>query len=237
MYSGVIIVLSLLSLLFFLVCKRRMLSRLFSLDFEEQVRMFEKKIETTANAAVDRISGASGDLAQLLLQAEETIDELKIRNKIAEEKLYKIAMNELEKNISGKEPERTESKITGQPSFAEQLIKANYKTALHLDGEIDANQRSLRNYGKIAAPPAAVKKHIALPAQMPDEDETPPTENNTKEIVKNSAPDFNIAGAEPKFRRKQILRLAANGYDDIDIAKTLRLGVGEVRLTRKLGAR
>ncbi|MDR3349654.1 MAG: hypothetical protein LBO03_08720 [Acidaminococcales bacterium] len=214
-----------------------MLSRLFSLDFEEQVRTFEKKIEATANDAVDRISGASGDLAQLLAQAEEAIDELKIRNKIAEEKLYKIAMSELGKNAADKETERTETKMAGQPSFAEHLIKANYKTALHLDDELDAtNQRPRKNHDRMSTPPAA---KASFAARTPDENGAPPTERESsiKGIAQNGAPDFDMAGAEPKFRRKQILRLAASGYDDVDIAKALRLGVGEVMLTRKLGVK
>jgi DNA-binding NarL/FixJ family response regulator len=233
MYSSVVTVLLLLSLLFFLVCKRRMLSRVFSLDFAEQVKEFEKKIETTANGAVDKIAGASGDLAQLLAQAEEIIDELKVRNKIAEEKLYKIAMNELKKSAAVSE--RAETRMAGQPSFAEQLIKANYKTALHLDEEPDVSQRAYKLSGKAAAAPggAARQQHDVL-AQEPEEADE---QSNVREFPQNSSPDFDMAGAEPKFRRKQILRLAASGYDDIDIARALRLGIGEVRLTRKLGAK
>ena len=233
MYSSVITVLLLLSLLFFLICKRHMLSRVFSLDFEEQVKAFEKKIEATANDAVDKISGASGDLAQLLAQAEEIIDELKIRNKIAEEKLYKIAMNELKKNAAA--PESPETKVTGQPSFAAQLIKANYKTALHLDEEPDVSQRTYKTTGRTArAVDGAANSQSGLPAPPPEE---APEESNVRELSHNNSFDFDMAGAEPKFRRKQILRLADSGYNDIDIAKALRLGIGEVRLTRKLGVK
>lgn len=240
MYSGLVaaVVLS-FSVIFFLIYKRKMLVKLFSLDIAGQVDTFEKDIQNTADVAVTKITSASGNLEQLLEDAQETIEELKIRVKIAEEQLYKASVNEVKQNVIHKNIHEEKAKF--KPTFAEQLIKASYQTAVHLDEE-DEKPVKIRK-----SQPAIEKQTAQLVVELEqiskDESNTS-ISDNYEEVVKEKEvlpedniidfPQIDMRGAEPKFKQKQILRLAANGYDDVSIAKTLKLGVGEVKLTRKL---
>ena len=212
MYNTVATGLLIATILFFLVYKRKMLTKILSIDIAGQVKTFEQDIEKTANSAVDRIADVSGDLSSLLSQAEDTIEELKLRVKIAEEQLYKISMQNLQQPVTPRQIKNV------QPTFAEQLAKASYQTALHLDVE------------PIQPPRVSPNASPVNPTQNVATAETPAVAT----ALRKTELDLDMASAEPKFRQKQILRLAANGYDDLFIARALRLGVSEVSLTRKL---
>ena len=244
MYSGAVaaIVLS-VSVIIFLIYKRRMLVRLFSLDIANQVDNFEKGIQDTADVAVTKIAGVSDNLEQLLAEANETIEELKIRIKIAEEQLYKVSMNEIKQNVVYKPAQESKLKNVHQPSFAQQLIKASYGTALHLDeieddGEVVISATKKRE-SKIVEEQVVVQKErqddIDARKILTGEQETGAQldiADSEKELLSESLL-LDMRGAEPRFKQKQIMRLAANGYDDITIAKALKLGINEVKLTRK----
>ena len=244
MYSGAVaaIVLS-VSVIIFLIYKRRMLVRLFSLDIANQVDNFEKGIQDTADVAVTKIAGASDNLEQLLAEANETIEELKIRIKIAEEQLYKVSMNEIKQNVVYKPAQESKLKKVHQPSFAQQLIKASYGTALHLDEIEDDSEVMIpvtkKREPKIVEEQVVVQKeqqdYIAAREMLTGEQEEG-LQVDIAEAEKKLLSEFSqldMSGAEPKFKQKQIIHLAANGYDDITIAKALKLGVNEVKLTRK----
>lgn len=233
MYSGLFaaIILS-ATVVFFVIYKRSMLVRLFSLDMKNQVDVFEGNIQNTADLAVGKIVDASDNLAELLADAQETIEELKLRTKIAEEQLYRISINEIKR---GSEP--SENNIQQSPlftattgTFQEQLAKASYKTAPHLD------DRTVLFVPQVHKP---VVEEQQLFDEEPKIKEEPVLQNvvEDKKIKpqENSLPNIDMKSAEPKFKQKQILKLVANGYDDMYIAKTLKLGIGEVKLTRKLG--
>ncbi len=216
MYSGLIAGLVLiLGAIFFLIYKRHMIARLFSLDIASQVDDFKYDLQSTANRAVDKINLSSKELAELLQQAEETIEELKLRTKIAEEQLYKNAANDLRSGAPYLPSEQAQA-ATAQ-TFVETLLQATKSTAVHLD---------LPN---IETPPPFMEYYGQASARQ--------TEEEPEEQGVEAFPALDMSNAEPKFKHKQIMRLAASGYTDIDIAKTLGLGVGEVSLTRKFGVK
>ncbi len=201
----------------FLVYKRHMIVKLLSLDFTDQVKSFEKDIQSTATVAVDKLTRATDDLEYLLEQSQETIEELKIRCKIAEEQLYKYSLNEIKQNVVYKT--NAQQIITQDPiqqSFAQHFIKASYNQAPHLET-------------KETLPEETISKVIL------QEQANTKQEELSKNVIDfpTSKVNIDMAEAEPKFRQKQILRLAASGYDDTYIAQTLRLGISEVKLTRK----
>ncbi len=218
MYSGIAAaLLFVVFAIFFLIYKRHMITRLFSFDIASQVELFQKDIQNTAGLAVNKINTSSEELAELLQQAEETIEELKIRTKIAEEQLYKCAASEIHAN-SQTQLQPLEI-MTPARTFAQQLLEATYNTTRHLD----------------------------LPKEEPRPTFAEVYEQNEevllteiKPALKNqpvSPPMLDMSNAEPKFKYKQIMKLAADGCNDIEIAKTLGLGVGEVSLTRKFGVK
>ncbi len=230
MYSGLLaaVIVSVL-VVSVLIYKRYMLSKLFSLDIAGQVETFEKEIQKTAGVAVDKMSLAGDELAQLLEQAEETIEELKIRTKIAEEQLYKASINEVRANISYKNADvKTEAPAFSTDSFAQQLIRANYKTSLHLDEEYVREDKEVI----VQKSAESIDYDLNFYGQNEQAEEQVAENFNVVEF-----PSIDMSDAEPKFRQKQIMRLAASGYDDMDIAKTLGLGIGEVRLTKKIAAK
>lgn len=244
MYSGAVAAIFLsVSVIVFLIYKRRMLVRLFSLDIANQVDTFEKDIQDTADVAVTKITGASDNLEQLLTDANETIEELKIRIKIAEEQLYKASINEVKQNVVHKTAQESKLKNSYQPSFAEQLIKASYKTALHLDESeeelaqpVTQKRKTIVVDEQVAEEQDEIRENVAAKEMLfneQDEEMQVPVEDKEENNNVLEFPQMDMRSAEPKFKQKQIMRLAANGYDDVTIAKALKLGVGEVKLTRK----
>ena len=250
MYSGLILALVIsLCVIFFLIYKRHMITNLFSLNMSEQVDTFEKDIQNTANLAVDKMSDASEELSQLLAQAEETIEELKIRIKIAEEQLYKNSLNEIKQNVKYKIPDNknTDNKSN---NFAKHLIKATYQTANHLDEEEQVVNPHINNILSKVKPSQVkivdnknesenllqAKKELLETAEHSKIETLHENESNESTTVTDfpSLYDVDISNADPKVKQKEILTLVAEGYDDAYIAKTLRLGIAEVKLTRKL---
>ena len=233
MYSGLLAAILLTAtILFFVVYKRSMLVRLFSLDMKNQVDTFESNIQNTANLAVTKLTDASDDLAELLADAHETIEELKLRTKIAEEQLYKLSINELKRNGENNTVNnslQTPLFKAKESTFKEQLIKATYKTTPHLDDDAPL----------VARPANKLIKEQKIPdekAHITSEKVSAKTYLETENYSdgEKEFPVIDMRDAEPKFKQKQILKLAANGYDDKYIAKTLKLGISEVKLTRKL---
>ena len=209
MYSGLIVALVFIAcVIFFLIYKRHMVAKLFSLDIATQVKDFEEDIQETARIAVDKITIATEDLAILLEQAEETIEELKIRVKIAEDQLYKYSLNDMKNNLNIKEvPAKPKKKVEKQ-TFSEHLLDATSKTALHLN--IDSEKEDDSNLAKKEL--LSGEKHekvIIFPNEVNENDD------------------------DALERQKQIVNLAEDGYDDITIARQLNVSLTEVKLTRK----
>lgn len=210
MYSGLIVALVFIAcVIFFLIYKRHMVAKLFSLDIATQVSDFEEDIQETARIAVDKITIATEDLAILLEQAEETIEELKIRVKIAEDQLYKYSLNDMKNNFNITEFTPKTNKKVEKQTFSEHLIDATSKTALHLnvddekDDDINLAKKELLSNNK-------KEKVIIFPNGVDDEVDT-------------------------LERQKQITKLFKEGYDNISIARKLNVSLTEVELTRKFG--
>lgn len=210
MYSGLVVAIVFVTcVIIFLIYKRHMVAKLFSLDIADQVSDFEDDIQETARVAVDKISIAAEDLAILLDQAEEIIEELKIRVKIAEDQLYKYSLQDMKNNLNIQEfTPKNVTKADKQP-FSQHLIDATQKTSLHLNTVAESNDI------------------------IEDENQLVKRELFSDDNIIDFPNDVYEDDGKSLEKQQKIVEFIADGYDDEFIAKTLNASLTEVKLTRK----
>ena len=187
--------------------RRRLAFQRRSNQQEEQIQQLEQRLMHIAQQGTEQVTQAVLQLEERLEQADATIEELRYRTQLAEGMLWQ---QEQPKVVSEQAREAFAAPTASAPAvFSQKLAVAAYQLSQQAATDTDI--------ATDAAPAAAVSRERPQISAAVHSDE-----------AGDGVPPDKLA------RYEDVAALVAQGMGEIAIAKQLDLGVGEVRLAKKL---